>query len=44
MGDVAFRECDDIHAGKGEAFEQAGSVFLVAAGSVMDASRWLSDE
>jgi hypothetical protein len=34
VGDVAFRECDDVHACKGEAFEQAGGVFLVAAKAV----------
>ena len=32
--DVAFRERDDVDAGEGEAFEEAGRVFLVAAEAV----------
>jgi hypothetical protein len=32
--DVALGESDDVDAGEGEALEEAGSVFLVAAESV----------
>jgi len=34
VGDVAFGDRDDVDAGKGQSFEQAGGVFLVAAESV----------
>ena len=32
--DVAFGECDDVHAGEGEALEEPRGVFLVAAEAV----------
>jgi hypothetical protein len=34
VGDVAFGDGHDVHAGKGEALEQSGGVFLVATEAV----------
>jgi hypothetical protein len=34
LGDVAFSECDDVHAGERQALEQSGGVFLVPAETI----------
>jgi hypothetical protein len=34
VGDVAFGDRDDVNAGKGEALEETGGVFLIAAESI----------
>jgi hypothetical protein len=43
MRDVAFSEGDDVDAGKREALEQAGGVFLIAAEAIERSAMTMSN-